>query len=65
MITRKEAVFLLMYTWENKTQKGEMICLLLFIPPVLPDILLGRKDSVTKTNFAFEGLKVLGLGEHD
>lgn len=54
-----------MYTWENKTQKGEMICLLLFIPPVLPDILLGRKDSVTKTNFAFEGLKVLGLGEDD
>lgn len=39
-----------------------MTCLLLFIPPVMPDILLGRKDSITKTNIAFEELVVLGMG---
>lgn len=63
MITPKEAVFFLTYTWENKIQRGEMTCLLLFSPAVIPDILLGRKDSITKTNIAFEEPKVLAGGE--
>ena len=41
-------------------QRGEMTCSLLFSPSVIPDVLLGRKDSLTKTDIAFEEPKILG-----
>ena len=47
-----------------------MTCSLLFSPAVIPDVLLGRKDSLTKTDIGFEEPKVLGwewagVGEKD
>lgn len=48
-----------MYTWENKIQRDEITCSLLFSPAVIPDVLLGRKDSLTKTDIAFEEPKNL------
>ena len=41
-------------------QRGEMTCSLLFSPSVIPDVLLGRKDSLTKTDIALEEPKILG-----
>ena len=59
-IAPREAVLFLMYTWENKIQRDEITCSPLFSPAVIPDVLLGRKDSLTKTDIAFEEPKFLG-----
>lgn len=53
--------FHIKFRYENETQRGEVMCLLSFISPFMPDTLLGGKDSViTEKIIAFKEFIILG-----